>query len=861
MNIQQLTTQINTLLPDNTTRQISEADVRAILSAILLQTGEEVETNVVVLSKVQIDLSNPRGTNYTTAFAGEFEFVNAQPGGVARFIHSDLSAFADPASTTIFGSYEDNVDNYCEVICVDASPATYQLWIRQPGAFSGGPAGDTSRIQDADNDTFVEVEGAADDDNIAINSEGRSVGLLQQTRQQIGDYATAGNGVHIDINDTSQQILLNAAQAMLGIGGLARAQIQLLGSINLVMNNRVVGVFGDAEQVVGDHSVDGNGTRIRILDGAQSIQLYAQDLILEGYPSTRDDGATTKALYVDASGNVKYGPVTGAGGSGITRAVVNNLNVNLAANQNLHVAANGDGLAGDIALTLTDGNDGNRAVIKHNGPVPPVITGATVIQQASLVNNHVANQDNIIILIQKDVPGGAPEVLLWIADVSQPGYESLTLNPGDFEVPVSNPATKQNVTIGTHTFPVISFTVGNRAIAKVVMPEDYAGGPIKARFYWSTSGGATDDRVGWEIRGVAGAKDDNPLDAAQGTLQVVYDDVEGTTDQMISGATVDVVIDGTPTSGTPVYLEVSLDALSDSDAHLHHVRVQYQTNPVNPAEWTPFSESAPIGGPTFIMDGQPGTHHFVYADKKLYAAATEFAIVRESTGGTPLTVGFGGDNWQDVPAITTHLNGGAGTLEEFKDQSGNARHASQSDLARQPLLSLNGSIYEGIFDQAGDWMAGALDVAFEQDMDYIFIVEETGTSNTGLQRNLFASNNTTNTENHFAKVLSSLLSMHGPAQTYGPAGGSRLDSLQLLTFRLNGDNSEFRINGVAIPFDGASGTDVGDAIMTGITLGTSSAKNTNYWPGKYRVAMGLSRQADPDLAALEAYLITEYGIS
>lgn len=403
MNIQQLTTQINDLLLDNTTRQISEADVRTVLSAMLLQTGEEVESNVVVGGKVQIDLSNPRGANYTTAFAGEFEFVNAQPGGVARFTHADVTAFADPASTTIFGSYEDNVSNYCEVICVDASPATYQMWIRQPGAFSGGPAGDTSRIQDADNDTFVEVEGAADNDTVVISSEGRSVGLIEATRQRLGDHSDVGNGVYVDINDSTQQILLNSAQAMLGGGGPSRAQIQLLGSILFVMNERVVGSFSETEQWIGDQAGAGNSTRIRINDGSQFIQFYAQDLILEGYPSTRDDGPTTKALYVDANGHIKYGTVSVVGSGSQVQSVITDASYDvLAADEGKLLIMNSasaqvvnfpDGLPANFQVDIVKIGAGNVQITAdttftgtNNGDELTVInSGATVYHTGSNV--------------------------------------------------------------------------------------------------------------------------------------------------------------------------------------------------------------------------------------------------------------------------------------------------------------------------------------------------------------------------------------------------------------------------------------------------------------------------------------------
>lgn len=45
----------------------------------------------------------------------------------------------------------------------------------------------------------------------------------------------------------------------------------------------------------------------------KGIQVYpTKEIAFDNYPNTRDDGNTTKALYVDATGNVKYGTVSGS---------------------------------------------------------------------------------------------------------------------------------------------------------------------------------------------------------------------------------------------------------------------------------------------------------------------------------------------------------------------------------------------------------------------------------------------------------------------------------------------------------------------------------------------------------------------
>ena len=45
------------------------------------------------------------------------------------------------------------------------------------------------------------------------------------------------------------------------------------------------------------------------------FDIDTDDIKFSGYPNTRDDGSTSKALYVDASGNLQYGDIAGTGSS------------------------------------------------------------------------------------------------------------------------------------------------------------------------------------------------------------------------------------------------------------------------------------------------------------------------------------------------------------------------------------------------------------------------------------------------------------------------------------------------------------------------------------------------------------------
>ncbi len=124
---------------------------------------------------------------------------------------------------------------------------------------------------------------------------------------------------------------------------------------------------------------------------------------------------------------------------------------------------------------------------------------------------------------------------------------------------------------------------------KIAMPENWDRSTIKAKFYWSTdSGSSAGDTVGWGIKATA-VSDDDPIDVAWGTEQVVLDTVTSGTsgDLHVTAATPAVTVAGSPALGDMVTVEVFRDTSTDDcaeDAWLFGVMVQYKiTNVV--AAW------------------------------------------------------------------------------------------------------------------------------------------------------------------------------------------------------------------------------------------------------------------------------------
>lgn len=305
MTKQQLATLIATLLPNNTTRQISEQDMRDVLNAILSQTGEEVETNLVVAGKTQIDLSNPHGTVYTTPFAGAFEFVNPQPGGKAYFTHADLIAPADPASSKIFGVYDEQEDaNYYTVLCEDSTPPAYRVWIQQAGAITGG-GGTTDHGA---------LTGLNDDDHPQYYNQSRGDARYSQIGHTHTRIQDADNTTHIDVSNAETAkitaLVTHIDSSDTVIGYLAGTQLTVSRTIpNMVarLGSRIVMELRDLTQHIGDYAGVGNSVYLLLEDAFNRLTLSASTIRLTGYLNTRNDGTATKALYTDASGNLRLG--------------------------------------------------------------------------------------------------------------------------------------------------------------------------------------------------------------------------------------------------------------------------------------------------------------------------------------------------------------------------------------------------------------------------------------------------------------------------------------------------------------------------------------------------------------------------
>jgi len=122
------------------------------------------------------------------------------------------------------------------------------------------------------------------------------------------------------------------------------------------------------------------------------------------------------------------------------------------------------------------------------------------------------------------------------------------------------------------------------------MPEDWNLGTVKVKVYWSSATGSTaGDTCEWEIQGGAQSNDD-AIDAALGTAQVISDVLlaNNGADRQLSNVTPAITIGGTPVLADMIHWKISRNVGGTDDmtenAWLSGIWIQYLAN-VSVAAW------------------------------------------------------------------------------------------------------------------------------------------------------------------------------------------------------------------------------------------------------------------------------------
>jgi len=164
-------------------------------------------------------------------------------------------------------------------------------------------------------------------------------------------------------------------------------------------------------------------------------------------------------------------------------------------------------------------------------------------------------------------------------------YQTIYIDAGAMVPCTTNGAEASTEEYGTNDIDmdVLAFDAGateERAQFKLVMPENWDRSTVKVKFYWGNASGASaSDTIEWGIKAGALSNDD-AIDAALGTPQVISDTVIADGDLHITSTTPALTVGGTPALGDLVVFEVyrNTDGTDDmaEDGWLFGCLIQYK---------------------------------------------------------------------------------------------------------------------------------------------------------------------------------------------------------------------------------------------------------------------------------------------
>ena len=173
-----------------------------------------------------------------------------------------------------------------------------------------------------------------------------------------------------------------------------------------------------------------------------------------------------------------------------------------------------------------------------------------------------------------------------------PGKETIWIPAGAMRPTVSNGCatiTDVQTTAGRPDMQVLDFdaSADEHAQFGIAFPKSWNEGDISYQVYWTTT--ATDtDGVAWGLQGVA-VSDDDTIDVAYGSIELVTDDALGAAEDLcVTAESSAFTIGGSPAVNDICYFRIFRD-VSDSnddmaeDARLIGVKIFFTTDAANDA--------------------------------------------------------------------------------------------------------------------------------------------------------------------------------------------------------------------------------------------------------------------------------------
>jgi len=243
----------------------------------------------------------------------------------------------------------------------------------------------------------------------------------------------------------------------------------------------------------------------------------------------------------------------------------------------------------------------------NNGDICEIATttnGATTITttdaDASLAHFEIAADGNITLDPAGTIALEAATVVT--GAITGNNYRSIYIDASAMVPAATNGADAGTEEMHATNFTTLDYFAFDKATEeyadfKLVMPEQYNGGNIKAKFYWKAADAETGVSVVWGIKAYA-ATDDDTLLAPGGTIWGTEQVIEDTNDSgnlvlddlNVSPATPDLTIAGTANADKLIFFRVFRKVAAaaddyDNDAELLGVRLQYQESGTAYSAW------------------------------------------------------------------------------------------------------------------------------------------------------------------------------------------------------------------------------------------------------------------------------------
>lgn len=372
-----------------------------------------------------------------------------------------------------------------------------------------------------------------------------------QTNMALGTAATTAS---TDYATASQGALADTAVQPADLGGAASLNVgTTTGTVAAGDDSR----FSDARTPTAHAATHTNGT-----DDIQSATASQKGLATAAQ-ITKLDGIEASADVTDATNVAAAGALmTGSLGTGVATALA--VNVGSAGAPVVNGGALGTPASGTLTNcsfpTLNQSTSGNAAT-------------ATALQTARTLNG--ASFDGTANIT---VPRTGVVREVWIGAGAMTPRTTNGAAPATVEM-----ATNDN------TFDFLDFDTATEegACFAISLPQAWNASTVKAKIYWTAASGS--GGVAWGLRATSYA-DDDALDAAYGTEQVVTDTLITANDNHITAATAAITIGNSPSVDDLLLFEITREVANGSDtlgvdARLIGVKLQYTETSTEPSAW------------------------------------------------------------------------------------------------------------------------------------------------------------------------------------------------------------------------------------------------------------------------------------